>query len=59
MEERVVKDLYHMEQVQGSKFSGVGEFSKSQLKAIWVDNVGRDNAIERKREQALSRAQGE
>jgi hypothetical protein len=59
LEERVTRDLYHLECEQGSQFRGVAEFNPTQLKRIWVDNREADAAFERRREQALERARGE
>lgn len=53
LEERVRRDLYALECKDGSRFNGIGEYSKNTLKKVWVDNVERDAAFDRRREQAL------
>lgn len=52
LETRVRRDLYKMECEQGAQFNGIGEFGKSALKKVWIDNVERDAAFDRRREQA-------
>lgn len=37
MEKRVMKDLYHLECKQGSRFNGIGEFSPATLKRVWAE----------------------
>jgi hypothetical protein len=56
LEERVTKDLHHLECEQGSRFQGIGEFSTSMLKRVWIDNREKDAAFDRARDEAFTRA---
>jgi hypothetical protein len=55
LEERTKRTLYELECKEGARFNGVGEFNNKFLKKVWVDNVERDAAFDRRREQAWAR----